>query len=122
MNHRTIAGCLLIAFAPVGHAANLGFLMNSPVSYMKEKDFARLNSAASTALNTKDDGQSLAWDNSGTGNSVEIHGTVTPSETSKDSDPTCRKIEIVAKAKGQTQTWAPVACRVGGEKWALQPH
>lgn len=101
-------------------AANLGFLSDTPISYMKERDLQALNKSAGLALNTKADGESLPWNNEGAGNPVAIHGTITPSRTVKDGMTTCRTVAIVAQAKGQTQTWSPVACKVGTENWKLK--
>jgi surface antigen len=111
---------VLLATVSVASAANLGFLNNSPISYMKPPDLQALNKAARTALETKQDGESLDWSNEGAGNPVAIKGTVTPVSTEKNGDQTCRKVQLVAIAKGQTQTWAPTACKVGSGKWQLK--
>jgi surface antigen len=112
---------VFLSYAGVSYAANLGFLMNTPISYMKERDLQQLNRAAQKALNSKQDGEALDWNNDGTGNSVHVEGTVTPLNTRKEGDRSCRTIAIVAKAKGQTQTWSPTACKDGGadSKWQL---
>jgi surface antigen len=101
-------------------ALNLGFLRNTPISYMRQPDLQALNDAARVALDTKQDGESLNWNNNGTRNPVQINGTVTPHDTVKRSDQTCRKVTLVATAKGQTQSWTPTACRKGRGKWELQ--
>lgn len=116
----SIAASVLLATVSVASAANLGFLNNSPISYMKPPDLQALNNAARTALETKQDGESLDWNNEGAGNSVAIKGTVTPQSTEKNGGQTCRKIQLVAIAKGQTQTWTPTACKVGSGKWQLK--
>jgi surface antigen len=113
-----IAGCVVLA-SGAAHAANLGFLNNTPITYMKQRDLQALNNAAHSALDTKQDGESLDWNNEGAGNPVAINGTITPSDTKKDGDRTCRKLTMVAHAKGQTQTWAPAVCKTDGGKWAL---
>ena len=111
---------VLLAGSICAEAANLGFLKHTPISYMKERDMQLLNKAARTALDTKDDGQSLDWSNHGAGNPVPIKGTITPTSTKKSGDRTCRTVTIVAEAKGQTQSWTPVACKRGGEDWQLE--
>ena len=115
---KLIASCVVLA-SGAAHAANLGFLNNTPITYMKQRDLQALNKAAHSALDTKQDGESLDWNNEGAGNSVAINGTITPSDTKKDGDRTCRKLTMVAHAKGQTQTWAPTACKADGGNWAL---
>jgi len=110
-----------LIYAEGSYAANLGFLMDTPISYMKERDLQQLNHAARTALDSKQDGESLDWNNDGTGNPVHVGGTITPLNTRKEGERSCRTLAIVAKAKGQTQTWAPTACKGGGadSKWQL---
>ncbi|SAK49143.1 hypothetical protein AWB82_01275 [Caballeronia glebae] len=117
---RTIAASALVAVSAAASAANLGFLNNTPISYMKQRDLQALNNAAQTALNTKQDGESLDWDNKGAGNPVPINGTVTPQESFESGGLKCRKITLVAHAKGQTQTWTPTACKASDGKWKLK--
>ena len=77
---KLIASCVVLA-GGAAHAANLGFLNNTPITYMKQRDLQVLNNAAHSALDTKQDGESLDWNNEGAGNSVAINGTITPSDT-----------------------------------------
>lgn len=117
---QSLAAAALIAGTGSAFAANLGFLNDTPISYMKQRDLQALNSAARTALDTKQDGESLDWSNQGAGNPVPIKGTITPQDTVKDGERTCRKVTLVAIAKGQTQTWTPTACKQGASgKWQL---
>lgn len=116
----TIAGTVLLAASGTAFASNLGFLRNTPISHMRQRDLQVLNDAARVALDTKKDGESLDWNNQGTRNSVQINGTVTPHDTVKDGDQTCRKITLVAVARGQTQSWTPTVCRKGKSQWELQ--
>ncbi|MFM0518782.1 RT0821/Lpp0805 family surface protein [Caballeronia jiangsuensis] len=117
---QTLAAAALVAASTAASAANLGFLNNTPITYMKQRDLQALNDAAQIALNTKKDGESLDWDNKGTGNTVPINGTVTPQETFDSGGLKCRKVTLVAQAKGQTQTWMPVACKGSDGKWKLK--
>ncbi|SAL00564.1 hypothetical protein AWB80_07900 [Caballeronia pedi] len=117
---RTIAAAALVAVSAAASAANLGFLNDTPISYMKQRDLQALNSAAQVALNTKKDGESLDWDNKGTGNTVPIKGTVTPQNSFESDGLKCRKLTLVAEAKGQTQTWTPSACKASDGKWKLK--
>ena len=116
----TIAAAALVVVSAQAEAANLGFLNNTPITYMKQRDMQALNDAAQVALNTKKDGESLDWNNKGTGNTVPISGTVTPDNTFESDGLKCRKVTLVANAKGQTQTWTPVACKQADGKWKLK--
>ncbi|BAN23658.1 putative uncharacterized protein [Caballeronia insecticola] len=115
-----MAAAALIVASAQAEAANLGFLNNTPITYMKQRDLQALNNAAQIALNTKQDGESLDWDNKGAGNSVPINGTVTPQSTFDEGGVKCRKVMLVAHAKGQTQTWTPTACKASDGKWKLK--
>ncbi|SAL47735.1 hypothetical protein AWB74_02161 [Caballeronia arvi] len=115
-----IAAAALAAVSAQAGAANLGFLNNTPITYMKQRDMQALNDAAQVALNTKQDGESLDWNNKGAGNTVPINGTVTPQNTFEADGLKCRKITLVAEAKGQTQTWTPIACKQSDGKWKLK--
>ena len=122
MNSRGAACGVLAALllsCPGAHAANLNFLKDTPVSYMKPADRQALNRAAQQALETKKDGESMKWSNEGTGNPTHIEGTVTPRDTSKIDGESCRKVTLVVVAKGQTQTFTPTACKQGGE-WRIK--
>jgi surface antigen len=116
----TLTATALVAVSAGASAANLGFLNNTPITYMKQRDLQALNAAARTALETKQDGESLDWNNKGTGNTVPIDGTITPQSTFDDSGMKCRKVTLVAHAKGQTQTWTPTACKHSDGKWQLK--
>src|SRR5471030_1572836 len=118
---RLVLCSVFLSNAAAAYATNLGFLMDTPISYMKQRDLQQLNRAARTALDTKQDGEALDWNNDGTGNSVHVEGTITPLNTRKEGDRSCRTLAIVAKAKGQTQTWAPTACKdsTPDSKWQL---
>ncbi len=50
---------------------------------------------------------------------MPIEGTVSPHDSFEAQGMKCRKITLVAKAKGQTQTWTPSACKHSDGKWKL---
>jgi surface antigen len=116
----TITGSVLLAAGGTAFASNLGFLRNSPITLMRQRDLQALNDAARKALDTKQDGESLDWNNQGTRNPVQINGTITPNNTVKNGDQTCRQVTLVAIARGQTQSWTPTVCREGKGQWDLQ--
>jgi surface antigen len=102
------------------HAANLGFLNNTPMSFMNQADYASLQNAVRDAVEHKADGESTTWSNEGTRNSVRINSTITPSNTQKEGNKTCRDSEVVINAKGQSMTLRPHFCRVGDGAWTFQ--
>jgi surface antigen len=109
-----------MAGAASSQAANLNFLRDTPISFMRTADRQALNAAAQKVLETGKDGESLRWSNAGTGNPVVIDGTVTPHDTTKEGDRTCRRATLVANAKGQTQSWTPTVCKTGDGPWKIQ--
>ncbi|WP_244206904.1 hypothetical protein [Caballeronia pedi] len=80
---------------------------------MKPADRKALHCAAQEALDTKKDGETIKWNNDGTGDTVHIEGTVTPRDTVKREGGPCRKVTLVVVAKGQTQSWTPTECKKG---------
>jgi surface antigen len=115
----TIGG-LLLAGAAGAQAANLGFLNDTPISWMKPRDVDSVKAAVLNALNTKQDGESADWVNEGTGNSVKIDAAITVASTAKDGERTCREVSVVLNAKGQSMTLHPQFCRQGSGAWQLQ--
>lgn len=118
--HATLGGVLL-AGAVGAHAANLGFLNDTPIAYMKQADIDSIKAAVDKTLNEKQDGQSSTWVNEGTRNSVRIEATITPESTAKDGERTCRDTTVVLNAKGQSMNLKPQFCREGASgPWRLQ--
>ncbi|MFM0041662.1 RT0821/Lpp0805 family surface protein [Paraburkholderia sediminicola] len=117
--HLTVGG-LLLAGAVGAQAANLGFLNDTPISYMKQRDVDSIKNAVITALNDKQDGESASWVNEGTGNSVKIDATITIASTAKDGERTCRDVGVVLNAKGQSTSLRPQFCKQGSGNWQLQ--
>jgi hypothetical protein len=97
--HLTVGG-LLLGGAIGAQAANLGFLNDTPISYMKQRDVDSINE--------------------GTGNSVKIDATITIASTAKDGERTCRDVGVVLNAKGQSMTLRPQFCKQGSGNWQLQ--
>ncbi|PRX30216.1 outer membrane surface antigen [Paraburkholderia sp. BL18I3N2] len=114
------AGSLLLGTAIGAHAANLGFLNDTPISYMKQRDIDSVKKAVFAALNEKQDGETATWVNEGTGNSVKIDAAITMASTAKDGDRTCRDVGVVLNAKGQSMNLRPQFCKQGSGTWQLQ--
>jgi len=98
---RLVLCSVFLSNAAAAYAANLGFLTDTSISYMDQRDLQQLNRAARTALDSKQDGEALDWNNDGTGNPIHVEGTITPLNTQKDGDQSCRTLAIVAKAKAR---------------------
>jgi len=113
-------GGLLLASAMVAQAANLGFLNDTPMSYMKQADIDSVKKAAIETLNTKQDGESATWTNEGLRNSVRIEAQMTPEAMSKTGNRECRTLRVVLRAKGQSMDLAPHYCREGEGQWVFQ--
>lgn len=121
---RTLRAISAVLFVTIGigsaHAANLGFLQNTPMSYMNQADYNSLQDAVRDAVANKADGESATWSNEGSRNGVRINSTITPSNTQKEGNKTCRDTEIVINAKGQSMTLHPHFCRTGEGAWTFQ--
>lgn len=118
--HATVGGVLL-AGAVSAYAANLGFLNDTPIAYMKQRDIDSIKSAVDKALDAKQDGESVTWVNEGTGNSVRIDANITVQSTAKDGERTCRDTAVALNAKGQSMNLKPQFCRQGASgPWVLQ--
>jgi surface antigen len=115
----TIGG-LLLAGSLAAQAANLGFLNDTPISYMKQRDIDSLKAAAFDALDKKQDGESATWTNTGTGNGVKLDAQLTLEDTAKDGANTCRTVAVVLNGKGQSMNLRPRFCRQGSGRWILQ--
>jgi surface antigen len=113
-------GAWLFASMLGAHAANLGFLNDTPISYMKQPDIDSLKKAAFDALDQKQDGETVNWNNEGVRNAVRIEAQLTPEGTAKDGDRTCRFVRAVISAKGQSMNLRPQYCKQGSGRWQLQ--
>lgn len=106
---------------PALAASNLAFMQNSPLSFLRAKDNASLAQLADQVLRNKADNETTDWSNKGTGNPVAITGQVTPSNTQKQGDETCRDLVVRLNARGQEVTLRLVACKVKDDApWKLQ--
>jgi surface antigen len=111
---------LLLGGAMGAQAANLDFLHDTPMAYMKQRDIDSIKKAVVSALNEQKDGASVTWVNEGTGNSVKIDATITVAGTANDGGRTCRDVGVVLNAKGQSMNLHPQYCKQGSGTWQLQ--
>ncbi len=77
---------LLVAGTAVASAANLGFLNDTPISYMKQRDLQALNKRGERGARNQAGRRVVDWNNKGAGNPVSINGTVTPQNLEEGGD------------------------------------
>ncbi|WP_287496521.1 hypothetical protein [Pandoraea sp. CB10b_02] len=107
--------------APAFAASNLTFMSNSPLAYLRKADNEALAKAANEALSKKEDNESLTWDSKSTHNPVAITAKLTPTNTHKTDDKTCRDLIVLLNAKGQEVELKLPACKKGDNgRWELQ--
>ncbi|WP_321814666.1 MULTISPECIES: hypothetical protein [unclassified Paraburkholderia] len=115
-----LAAVCLLAIGSSAHAANLGFLNDTPAAWMKQADYNSLAQAVREAVATKQDGETVNWNNDGLRNGVKIDAVITVVKTEKDGDKTCRDSDVTVNAKGQSMRLRPQFCRVGEGAWVYQ--
>jgi len=118
---RSTAAAIVTALTcmSVAQAQNLGFMHDSPITFMKQKDMASLTEALNAALENSSDGQTSEWTNTGLGNAVPISGTMTPKDRLEDKGMTCRHVALQLTARNQQQAWQPLFCKTSAG-WKLQ--
>jgi hypothetical protein len=110
----------LLMVAHPAHAANLGFLHDTPISYMKDRDIESIKKAVIDELDNRQDGESSTWNNGGLGNPVKLDATLKVDNTQKTDARTCRTVAVTLNGKGQSMNLLPVFCREGTAAWQLQ--
>ena len=115
-----LAALCLLSAGPAAQAANLGFLNDTPASWMKQADYDSLTHAVRDAIANKPDGETVNWSNEGLRNPVKIDAAITPDKPETDGDKTCRAAAVAISAKGQTMNLRPRFCRVGSGAWVYQ--
>jgi len=117
---RLSTASLLLGATVCAQAANLGFLNDTPITYMKQRDVDSIKHAVTDALNDRKDGESVTWVNDGTGNSVKIDANITLGSTTNEGARTCRDMSVVLNAKGQSMHLRPSFCKQGSGVWQMQ--
>ena len=103
----------LFLYIPVLHAANPDFLYDvTPISDFTKEDGEMFWNAVISALDTKKDGEKLAWKNDKTGSS----GLVNPLSTYQDGDSRCRNLRIINRSKNHIAESRYKFCQRDG-KW-----
>jgi surface antigen len=88
-------GLMLVVVA--SQASNLRFLKDAPIYEFTPADTAMFEEAIQTALDEKQDGEKLAWQNKDTG----VSGLVNPLKTFQENETTCRNLRIINRAKSK---------------------
>lgn len=119
LRHATVSTLVALVCMSTAHAQNLGFMHDSPLTFMKQKDMESLKTALSAALDKGADGQTSEWSNTGLGNAVPITATITPKDALEDKGLNCRHAAIQLNARNQQQNWQPLFCKTP-TGWKLQ--
>lgn len=117
---RLTVGSLLLGGAIGAQAVNLGFLSNTPISDMRQRDIDSLQKAVFNALDERKDGESTTWVNQGTRNRVRIDATITVASTANNGERTCRNLGVDLRARGQSMRLRPQFCKEGSGTWQFQ--
>ncbi|TAM31380.1 MAG: hypothetical protein EPN59_06820 [Paraburkholderia sp.] len=115
-----MAAVLLSTSVCTAHAANLGFLRDTPVAAMTQQDNAALRKVLRESLDQKADGESTQWSSQALRRGTRVDATVTPDRTTHDGPRTCRETSVVLQSRGQSMTLHPRFCREGGGEWVFQ--
>jgi surface antigen len=112
MKRVLILVALLLAI-PAANASNFDFLHDTtPISDFTKEDSELFWNAIITALDTKKDGEKLAWKNDKSGNS----GLVNPISSYKENETECRTVRIVNRTAKNISESKYEFCKRDG-KW-----
>ena len=115
MRLTTCLSLILILGFSSAHALNFKWLEFSPVKYFTEKDWELLREAARTALNEKEDGESVKWRNDETGH----YGSMTPVAHAEVDGKPCRDLLIRNYAGGVNGGGTYRLCRMEDGDWKI---
>jgi surface antigen len=111
--HKVLLFLSAMLLTSILHAASPGFLHDvSPISDFTPEDSTLFWDAITNALDTKKDGEKLAWQNEKSGNS----GLVNPLNSYEESGNTCRDLRIVNRSKKHIAESKYKFCKQDG-KW-----
>ena len=108
-----IIGMAILFQIPIIYAANLDFLHDvTPISNFTKEDSEMFWNAITNALDSKKDGEKLAWKNDKSGNS----GLVNPLSSYLDGDTPCRDLRIINRSQKHIAESKYKFCKRDG-KW-----
>jgi surface antigen len=105
----------LTFFAQLTQASNLRWLDYSPARHFTDQDWEIATAAAREALNDKEDGVAVSWENPASKN----HGTLTPLNTQQADNTTCRDLRIENHAGGLSGNVIYQFCQQPDGKWKV---
>ena len=107
----------LLAAPPAAEAQRWRWLDTSPVRAFTESDWEVVRSAAREALDTAEEGETVGWQNEGTGAS----GTITLRGESEHEGLPCREAKFFNSADGLTGTAIHRLCKIADGSWRIAP-
>jgi len=103
----------LLAFPAYGF--NLLFLRDAPVAEFDSVDTSLMIENFYDAMNNGENGVTSSWENEETGHS----GAITPLNSVKDGNTTCRNVRVENNATTNSGTSHFKFCKEVGEKWLI---
>ena len=103
--------------APTVAAQNINFLNRGPIAHMDDTDKSILREAVADALNNHADGETVEWQNPGTGHG----GTITLIDTHEDYGTTCRSVSSRSQAAGRSGGGNYRLCKATDGTWQFAP-
>jgi len=104
-----------VCFYASADARLYSFLKNSPIESFTKEDISMMMDNVYKALDTKKDGEKLAWQNEKTGNS----GLANPLSTFKQDGLKCRNLRIINRSKKQIVESKYDLCKVEDGSWKV---
>ena len=115
MTTRLIFTASLLLFTSLTVASNLNFLHDiTPISDFTKEDSKQFWDTVNTALDTKKDGEKVAWKNQKSGNS----GLVNPLTSYEEDKTACRDVRIINRSKKNIAESMYKFCKKDG-KWIV---
>jgi surface antigen len=96
-------------------ALDLLWLNQSPARHFTDEDWDLAKEAASKALNTAKDGETVSWKSP----TSDTHGSFTPLSTSTRQDTTCREVRTTNHARNLDGGSVINFCQQPDGDWAL---
>lgn len=98
-------------------AVSMGFFKYSPINYFTDEDNAIALEHVRDALNNRDNGEVVRWQNDATG----AEGEYTLLKTYQHDGATCRQVKVTHAVKKLRQTGTYTLCQNAEGKWQLAP-